>query len=115
MLHDLKASLARLPTHIPDHRGAVVLHGPATPPLVGTPPRRIVRVEMRNALFSGILIHLIGFHFRVSQGLSIQAGFRHCLIIMSQLEQISSAATQLPSELRRGQTLGETSDDEDPG
>ena len=70
---------------------------------------------MRNALFSGILVHLIGFHFRVFQGLSIQAGFSHCLIIMSQFEQISSTATQLPSELRGGYTLGETSDDEDQG
>src|SRR4051812_34398637 len=86
---------------------------PVTPPLVGSPPRRVVRVEMRNALFSGILIHLIGFHFRVFQRPSIQAGFRHCLILMSKFEQISSAATQLPSELRGGHTLGESSDDQD--
>src|SRR5258707_2257258 len=115
IVHDLKASLARLPTHHSDHRGAVVLHRPVALPLVGTPPRRIVRVEMRNDLFSGGLIHLIGFHFPVFQGLSIQAGFRHCLIIMSQFEQVSSTATQLPSELRGGHTLGETSDDQDQG
>src|SRR3954447_1187715 len=32
---------------------------------------------------------------------------------MSNLEQIPSTATQLPSELRGGHTLGETSDDQD--
>src|SRR5258708_12920023 len=32
---------------------------------------------------------------------------------MSQFEQMSSTATQLPSELRGGHTLGETSDDQD--
>src|SRR3954451_2601114 len=34
---------------------------------------------------------------------------------MSNLEQIPSTATQLPSELRGGHTLGETSDDQDQG
>src|ERR1700688_873707 len=36
-------------------------------------------------------------------------------MLMSQIEQMSSTATQLPSELRGGHTLGETSDDEDQG
>jgi hypothetical protein len=35
------------------------------------------------------------------------------LILVSKFEQISSTATQLPSELRGGYTLGETPDDED--
>jgi hypothetical protein len=34
---------------------------------------------------------------------------------MSKIEQMSATAPQLPSELRGGHTLGETSDDEDQG
>ncbi len=113
MLHHLESPLARLATHDPDHRRAVVLLGPVAPPLVGSPPGRIIRVGMQDALFSGILIHLIRFHFRVVQGPPIQAGLGSGLIFMSQLEQISPAATQLPSELGSGHPLGETPDDED--
>jgi hypothetical protein len=77
MVHDLESPLARLATHDPHHRGAVVLLGPVAPPLVGSPPGWIIRVGMRDALLSGILIHLIGFHFRVVQGSPIQAGLSH--------------------------------------
>jgi hypothetical protein len=102
-----------LATNDPDDRGAVVLLRPVPPPLVGSAAGWIVRITMRDALFSRILVHLIRFHFRVLQRRPIEAGSSLRLPLMSQFQEMSAAATQLACQLRCGYALGETPDDED--
>src|SRR3954451_9100290 len=111
MLHHLESDRARVPSHDPEHRGAVVLHGPMPSSLVRPTSRWIVRIRMRNPFFSGILVHLIPFHHGVLQRRSIQTQLYIRLHPMSKFKKIPSTATQFPSQLRGRHSLSSTDAD----
>ena len=68
MMTDLQPHLTAVAPHYADHGRAIMVPGAMAFDIVGPPPGRIIRVSMFMALFSGILIHFIGFHDLIGQG-----------------------------------------------
>ena len=111
-LHHLQPDLARLAAHNSDHRRSVVGKGPVAPPAVGSAPRRVVRVGMRNPFLAGILVHLVALDHVVGQRVTVEPPPGVLLHPTPQFQQVLAIATQFAGQLRRGYPLGEAAEDE---
>jgi hypothetical protein len=62
---------------------------------VATPTRWVIGIRVQNALLAGVLVHFIGFHNRVGQGLPRAGLGGEILKFMATFEQVFAVETKL--------------------
>jgi len=65
-----------------------------------------------DALFPGILVHLIGLDHVVSQRITVAPPQGEVLGLATQFQEVLAVAAQLAGQLRRGDALGDPAEDE---